>query len=178
MPVDFGDILARATGLAKNKAGITPRLPNPIRLLLAACGNWRVPRPAQPGDVGRHYSAGARGRARVADKLGGVSLLGGLVTKCGYNARPIPYRRYAAMGLLHHLETQLERQIPAQLQARPPTSPGRLPAPLRPLPLGHASPPSLRPRHCHQLRRSLLANPRVPLRPVSSYDWRHDAAGR
>ena len=28
-----------------------------------------------------------------------------------------PHRRCAARGLLHHLETQLERQIPAQLQA-------------------------------------------------------------
>ena len=37
---------------------------------------------------------------------------------------PPSHRRRAAMGLLHRLEAQLERQIPAQLQARSPTSPG------------------------------------------------------
>ena len=28
----------------------------------------------------------------------------------------LPYRRCAVMGLLDHMETQLERQIPVQLQ--------------------------------------------------------------
>ena len=60
---------------------------------------------------------------------------------------------------------------------RPPTSPGRLTAPLRPLSPSHASPPSLRPRRCHQLRRSPLADTRVPLRAVSPHGRRHDAAG-
>ena len=66
------------------------------------------------------------------------------------------------MGLIHHLETQLER--------------------LRPVPPGHApppSPPSLRP-HARaiatgygEVRRQIP----VPLRPVSPYGWRYDAAG-
>ena len=89
---------------------------------------------------------------------------------------PPSHRRCAAMRLLHHLETQLERQIPPTA-SRPTTSPGRLPAHLRPLPPGDASPPSLRSLHCHRLRRSPPANPRVPLRPVSPHGRRHDAAG-
>ena len=66
---------------------------------------------------------------------------------------------------------------PHPTASRPPTSLGRLPAPLRPLPLGHASPPPLCPRHCHQLRRSPPANPGVPLRAMSPHNRRHDAAG-
>ena len=62
---------------------------------------------------------------------------------------PPSHRRCTAMGLLDHLETQLAA-FPRPTPNRPPTSPGRLPAPLRPPPPGHASPPPLCPRHCHQ----------------------------
>ena len=82
------------------------------------------------------------------------------------------------MGLLDHLETQLERQIPAQLQAalqqalddyQPLCDHCRLAM--------HRHHRYAR-RHCHQLRRSPPPNPGVPLRAVSAYGRRHDAAGR
>ena len=81
------------------------------------------------------------------------------------------------MGLLDQLETQLERQIPAQLQTALQQA------------LDDYQPLCDRCRlamHRHhryaraiatRLRRSPPANPGVPLRAVSAYGRRHDAAG-
>ena len=81
------------------------------------------------------------------------------------------------MGLLYHLETQLECQIPAQLQAAPQQA------------LDDYQPICDRCRLAmhrhHRYARAIatdyanpLADTCVPLRPVSPYGWRHDAAGR
>ncbi len=91
---------------------------------------------------------------------------------------PPSHRRCAAMGLLHHLETQLERQIPVQLQAALQQA------------LDDYQPLC---NHCrlamhrhHRYARAIATgygespptNPRVPLQPVSPCGRRHDAAGR
>ena len=81
------------------------------------------------------------------------------------------------MELLDHMETQLERQSPAQLQAA-------LQRSLDDYQLLCAHCRLARHRHhryaraiAHQLRRSPPANPRVPPRAVSPHGRRHDAVG-
>ena len=82
------------------------------------------------------------------------------------------------MGLLDHLETQLERQIPVQLQAALQQALDDY------LPLCDQCRLAMHrhhryaPRHCHRLRRSPRADTCVPPWPVSPYGRRYDAAGR
>ena len=77
--------------------------------------------PGSPGKVGRP----ARNNRRFSTAVfGSVSFQVVWLSRWGYNASPAPHGRCAAMGLLHHLESQLEPPNPCPTPSRPPTSPG------------------------------------------------------
>ena len=62
--------------------------------------------------------------------------------------QPLPEMR--RQGTAGPLGNPIGTPIPVQLQTALQQALDDYHAPLRPLPPGHASPPSLRPRHCHQ----------------------------